>query len=94
MTSDTMTDKEERAFRAGWAAGVEMTVQAHDPLVLLLARLYAPPPPGTDDGRPEDVRAKDAYCKAALSAVAALRFEQGEQAAQRALTLYRMGGQA
>jgi hypothetical protein len=89
-----MTPGEERAYLAGWRAGVEMTVQAHDPLVLILAGLYAPPPPGTDDGRPEDVRAKDAYCKAALSAVAALRFEQGETAAQTALTLYRMGGHA
>jgi hypothetical protein len=86
-----MTPGEERAYLAGWRDGVEMAVQAHDPLALLLARLYAPPPPGVDDERPEDVRAKDAYCKAALDAVAALRFEQGETAAQRALTLFRMG---
>jgi hypothetical protein len=86
-----MTPGEERAYLAGWRDAVEQAVQAHDPLVLLLARLYAPPPPGVDDERVEDVRAKDAYCKAALNAVAALRFERGEQAAQRALTLHHMG---
>jgi hypothetical protein len=86
-----MTDDERRAFEAGYLYGAENVCDAHDPLIVFVARVISAEEL-VHAGHPEAlavVKAEDERILAALAEVARLR----EHGAARMLELWEMENQ-